>query len=163
VPIGSLSPNAIHLPGIYIDRIVPATAPKVIEYITLAPDSPTSDTHNREQDYEDTRRRRIARRAAKEIKDGFYVNLGIGMPTLVPEYLEPGVKVWIQSENGILGMGPYPTKDQLDAQVFMIGCCPAADPDTLFTVRDLINAGKETVTLVPGASIFGACIDIGLM
>lgn len=62
-------------------------------------------------------RHRIAKRAAKEIKNGFFVNLGIGMPTLVPEYLEPGVKVWLQSENGILGMGPYPTEKQLDAQV----------------------------------------------
>jgi 3-oxoacid CoA-transferase len=109
------------LPGIYVDRIVPATIPKTIEYITLAPESSTGDTHHREQDFEDARRRRIARRAAKEIKDGFYVNLGIGMPTLVPEYLEPGVKVWLQSENGILGMGPYPTRDQLDAQVFIVG------------------------------------------
>ena len=62
-------------------------------------------------------RHRIAKRAAKEIKDGFYVNLGIGMPTLVPEYLEPGIKVWLQSENGVLGMGPYPTEKQLDARV----------------------------------------------
>ena len=60
-------------------------------------------------------RERIAKRAAKEIKDGFYVNLGVGMPTLVTEFLEPGVRVWLQSENGILGMGPYPTKDKLDA------------------------------------------------
>jgi len=60
-------------------------------------------------------RHKIAKRAAKEIKHGFYVNLGIGMPTLVPEFLAPGVKVWLQSENGILGMGPYPTEKQLDA------------------------------------------------
>lgn len=80
-------------------------------------------------------RERIAKRAAKEIKDGFYVNLGVGMPTVVTEFLEPGVSVWIQSENGILGMGPPPTKEQVDA--------------------DIINAGKETCTLLPGASTFG--------
>lgn len=61
------------------------------------------------------KRDRIVKRAAKEIKDGFHVNLGIGMPTLVTEHLEPGVRVWLQSENGILGMGPFPTKEQLDA------------------------------------------------
>lgn len=62
-------------------------------------------------------RHRIAKRAAKEIKDGYSVNLGIGMPTLVPEFLEPDVEVWLQSENGIIGMGPYPTEKQLDARV----------------------------------------------
>ena len=80
-------------------------------------------------------RERIAKRAAKEIKDGFYVNLGVGTPTVVTEFLEPGVNIWIQSENGILGMGPPPTMEQVDA--------------------DVINAGKETCTLVPGAATFG--------
>lgn len=109
VEIGELSPNSIHLPGIYVDRVVPASAPKKIEFTTLAPSdnsphvTPTDRTATVPRVTEDVRHR-IGRRAAKEIEDGFYVNLGIGIPTLVPEYLEPGMRVWLQSENGILGM-----------------------------------------------------------
>ena len=117
VPTGSLDPNSIHLPGIYVDRVVKATEPKEIEFMTLQPDPdtpPSSPGASTKSDAQQ-KRERIAKRAAKEIKDGFYVNLGVGMPTLCAEFLEPGVNVWFQSENGILGMGPFPTKETVDA------------------------------------------------
>jgi 3-oxoacid CoA-transferase len=115
VEIGEIKPMDIDLPGIYVDRIVPATVEKKIEFLTLREEASADDSVPVKKDAARLRREKIAKRAALELKDGYYCNLGVGMPVLAASYLPEGVNVWLQSENGILGMGPYPTKSEVDA------------------------------------------------
>lgn len=132
VETGEISPNNVHLPSIYVDRIVKCKPSGAIENRIYKDDLESFDIHNKEI----LDRHLIAKRAALEFKSGMYCNLGIGMPTLTSNYVPPNVKIELQSENGIIGIGPYPDRDEEDP--------------------DLINAGKETITLVKGSSVFSS-------
>ena len=141
---GEIDAAAVHLPGIYVKRVCQSTAEKKIEKFTFAADEGSGlDKAALGSGETAKKRERIVRRAAKEFKNGMYANLGIGMPMLAPSFVDPSVEVQLQSENGILGLGPYPKKGEEDP--------------------DLINAGKETVTLQKGAATFGSDESFGMI
>lgn len=126
---GEIEAENVHLPGIYVHKVVQSETPKEIEIYKNSENTDAPKAVN-----PDDKRAKIVKRVAREFQDGDFANLGIGIPTLIPGHLPEGLRIEFQSENGVLGVGPYPQKGQEDP--------------------DLINAGKETISLNPGASLF---------